>query len=134
MVVSGSLMTPVYGQIPNSYPSKDMEADRREVMYMSVCVDSIKRFRAKKFKDFDPTVTNNLLRDVMTLYTEILAQEYPNGKYSEEFIKKIMRDDQQGAQNKLDSNRGDCFEFVVGGDFSKRYVDLLNKYAKTAKP
>ena len=123
-----------YGQIPHLYPSEEIEADRREAMYMSICVDAIKRFRAKKFQDFNPTQTNELLRHIMTLYTEILSQEYPNGKYSEEFIKTMMRNDQQSAQNKLDSNRGNCFEFVVGGDFPKRFGDLMNKYAKTAKP
>lgn len=129
------LSSTLYIEKSHIYSSQEMRRDRRQAMHYQKCIEFLNSIRAKNDKDFDPAQSNQLMRYLMDLYTEILRQEYPNGKHSQEFIKGIMTADQRSTMKEIkDEGPDNCINRVVRPDFVERFGDLMNKYAKTAKP
>ena len=122
-----------HGKVPHLYPSEEIESDRRQVLYYNHCIDIMKRASVSD-KDFSPIDHNQLMKIIMELYVDILAQEYPNGQYPKKVIMGVMQSDTANVMSKLqieDPHR-ECYEQMLG--FTETFLGIYNKYQNTAKP
>ena len=123
-----------YGNTPLSYTSGEMRDDRREILYLKYCVEFDSFVRAKQAKNFDPTKNNQMIKNLVDLYGWILGKEYPPSAEKEHFIKGIMKNDTEYVATRwAEQDSGECHKQILGGEFSRKYLNIVNKYTKPAK-